>query len=136
MDMTLIGQRIKQRREALNISAQELAEAIGINKATIHRYENGDFKSIKLPVIESIAKYLEVDPSWIIGKTDDPRPKVTPIPDRDKKDIAKILESAITLLRQDDITIDGDPAVDYTVESTIDQLSILIEVARKRNKKS
>lgn len=136
MDMTLIGQRIKQRREALNISAQELAEAIGINKATIHRYENGDFKSIKLPVIESIAKYLEVDPSWIIGKTDDLRPKVTPIPERDKKDIAKILESAITLLRQDDITIDGDPAVDYTVESTIDQLSILIEVARKRNKKS
>ena len=136
MDIKLIGERIKERREELNISAGELAEAIGINKATIFRYEKGEFKSIKLPVIESIANYLEVDPAWIIGKTDDKRPKVTPIPERNQKDLAKILESAITLLRQDDITVDGDPVVDYTVESTIDQLSILIEVARKRNKKS
>lgn len=58
-----------------NVSAEELGEMIGLHKATIHRYENGDFKSMKLMVIESIAKTLSVSPSWIIGKTDDMRPE-------------------------------------------------------------
>lgn len=75
MDMKLIGSRIKEAREMRNVSAEELGEMIGLHKATIHRYENGDFKSMKLMVIESIAKTLSVSPSWIIGKTDDMRPE-------------------------------------------------------------
>ena len=36
------GDRIKQRRIALGLTVDELAEKIGKSRATIYRYENGD----------------------------------------------------------------------------------------------
>ena len=71
MEYAQIGQRIKSRRKELDISAVDLAARLSMSKATIHRYENGDIKNIKVPVIESIAKELSVNPLWIIGKSED-----------------------------------------------------------------
>lgn len=135
MDINLIGQRIKQRREALGMSGSELADEIGVNKATIHRYENADFKSVKLPTIEAIAKVLGVSPAWIIGKTDDPLPETYPLPERSQKDIVKILETTENLLRQPGLTLDGKPASAESVQSILDSLAIGLDLARKRNRK-
>lgn len=66
-----IGKRIQQRRKALNISVVDIAAYTGLSKATIHRYENGEIQNIKLPVVETISAILEVNPLWLIGKTDD-----------------------------------------------------------------
>lgn len=65
-----VGKRIKERRNELGISAVDLAERLGLSKATIHRYENGDIKNIKLPILEAMAEVLKVDPLWLVGKTD------------------------------------------------------------------
>lgn len=70
MRYTEIGARIKARRMELDISAAVLAERLSLSKATIHRYENGDIQKIKLPVVESIARELRVNPLWLIGKSD------------------------------------------------------------------
>lgn len=134
MDMMLIGKRIKERREQLNMSADELAAEIGVHKATIHRYENGDFKSVKLPIIESIAKILEVSPAWIIGKTDNPKPEVYPIPERDRREITKIIDATLDLLRQEGLTLDGKPASAESVQTIIDSISVSLTIARKRNR--
>ena len=37
-----VGQRIKERRKELGISADELGKRIGKNRATIFRYENAE----------------------------------------------------------------------------------------------
>lgn len=63
------GKRIKTRRKELKISAAQLAENLGLSKATIHRYENGDIKNIKMPVLEAMAEILKVNPLWLIGKS-------------------------------------------------------------------
>lgn len=65
-----IGLRIKSRRKELQISAVDLAAQTGLSKATIHRYESGDIKDIKLPTIEKMAKILSVNEMWLIGKSD------------------------------------------------------------------
>lgn len=65
-----IGKRIRQQRKALNISVADVAAYTGLSKATIHRYENGEIKDIKLPVLETIASILNVNPAWLIGKSD------------------------------------------------------------------
>ena len=65
-----IGKRIRQQRKALNISVADVAAYTGLSKATIHRYENGEIKDIKLPVLETIASMLNVNPAWLIGKSD------------------------------------------------------------------
>ena len=70
MEYLEIGRRIKERRQELNISAVELADMLGLSKATVHRYENGDIRNIKLPVVESMARALRANPLWIIGKSD------------------------------------------------------------------
>lgn len=65
-----IGMRIKQRREETGISVIDISNVTGLSKATIHRYENGEIKNIKFPVIELIAKYLDVSTLWLIGESD------------------------------------------------------------------
>ena len=135
MDMKQIGERIKQRRESLNISAEELAQEIGVHKATIHRYENGDFKSMKLPVIESIAHALRVNPSWLLSKSDRmEETKETPLTPRDQKDIDLIIDQTRQLLAQDGLMFDGVPADAESIQSIIDAMTIGLELAKKKNK--
>ena len=74
MDMMIFAQRLKAVREERNVSAAELAEALGVNKTTIYRYETGAFKALKADLLHGIADYLGVNPDYLIGATDDKRP--------------------------------------------------------------
>ena len=65
-----IGKRIKQRREELGMTQEELGNLLWLNKSTIQRYEAGKIAKIKLPVIHAMAKQLNVNPEWLILKTD------------------------------------------------------------------
>lgn len=70
-----IGNRIAERRSQLGLTMDDVAQKIGVAKSTIQRYEKGQIQKIKLPVIESIAAALSVNPDWVIGNTDDPQQK-------------------------------------------------------------
>ncbi len=67
-----VGERIRQRREALGISAEKLGEMIGKVKTTIYRYENGDIESMPSSLLEPIAKALNTTPAYLMGWTADP----------------------------------------------------------------
>lgn len=67
-----IGMRISNTRSILGLTLEEVASKVGVAKSTILRYEKGSIEKIKLPVIESIANVLNVDPNWLIGNTDSP----------------------------------------------------------------
>ncbi len=64
-DRVKIGQRIKETRIENGFTQDTLGKLIGVNKSTIQRYENGKIDKIKLPVIQSIATALCVNPAWI-----------------------------------------------------------------------
>ena len=66
-----VGRRIREARESKRIMQKELAEKAGVAPSTILRYEQGKIKQIKLPIIQSIANILGVNPSWLIGKSED-----------------------------------------------------------------
>lgn len=66
------GDRIKQRRLELGLSADELALRIGKSMATIYRYENGDIENMPTPILEPLAKALYTTPAQLMGwKMDD-----------------------------------------------------------------
>lgn len=67
----LLAKRIKLKREELGYTQEDLAKSLGMNKSTIQRYENGNIKKIKLPVVDAIAQTLKVNPSWLVGKTNE-----------------------------------------------------------------
>lgn len=64
-----IGRRIHDKRIELHLTQEELGLAVGMNKSTVQRYETGQVKKIKLPVLEALAKYLGVSPDWLAGKS-------------------------------------------------------------------
>lgn len=65
--MHKIGQRIKERRKELDMTADELARRIGKNRATVYRYENGDIENLPIDVLKPIAKALDVAPQYLMG---------------------------------------------------------------------
>lgn len=65
-----IGRRIKLRREDLKMSQEELGNKLFLNKSTIQRYETGQIAKIKIPIIHAMAKQLNVNPDWLVLKTD------------------------------------------------------------------
>ena len=68
--MNIIALRIKERREQLGLSAEQLAEKIGKAKTTIYRYESGFIEKMPSSVLSDIAKALNVSPTYLMGLED------------------------------------------------------------------
>ena len=66
-----IGYRIYMARKENHATLEEVAKKVGLAKSTIQRYEKGLINDVKLPNIQSIAKALNVNPNWIIGKSEE-----------------------------------------------------------------
>lgn len=114
-----VGARIKERRKELNIPAAVLAERIGLSKATIHRYENGDIKNIKMPVLEAMAGVLQVNPLWLIGKS-------TSKNGHGGYDICIAIDEVLSNLKTyEDITCKGDPISAHSRRHIITALEII-----------
>lgn len=62
-----VGQRIKDRREELKMSVDELAALINKNRATVYRYEKGDIESLPTTVLKPLAKALKTTPEYLMG---------------------------------------------------------------------
>lgn len=76
-----IGERIKQRRQELGLSVDEIARQLGKNRATIYRYEGDEIENLPLNILEPLAKVLRVSPAYIMGwDTDMPDYQVRYVP--------------------------------------------------------
>lgn len=62
-----IGQRIKQRRKELKISADELGKRLNKDRSTIFRYEKGEIENLPLDILEPIAEILQTTPQYLMG---------------------------------------------------------------------
>lgn len=66
-----IGQRIKQRREELNITQDELAKRLGYkSRSSINKIEL-DIYNLKQSKIKAIADALQTTPGFIMGWQED-----------------------------------------------------------------
>lgn len=62
-----VGQRLKQARELRQITLEEAGKKVDVHKSTVLRWENGETEKIKLPIIEMLASYYNVDATWLMG---------------------------------------------------------------------
>lgn len=66
--MTKIGDRIKKiRTEKLKMSQVDMANAIGVSKQTLYKYENNIITNIPSDKIEAIARLAHVTPAYLMG---------------------------------------------------------------------
>lgn len=62
-----VGKRIKERRNELHMSVDELATKLNKNRATIYRYEKGDIENLPIDILEPLAKALNTTPQYLMG---------------------------------------------------------------------
>ena len=81
-----VGARLKQARELRHITLEEAGKKVDVHKSTVLRWENGETEKIKLPIIETLASYYNVNPVWLMGydvpmeNTEDMLKKIGAIP--------------------------------------------------------
>ena len=66
-----VGQRIKERRNEINISMPELGRRVGVNKSTIQRYETDGVDPKRTMIINGLADALLTTPEWLTGLSDE-----------------------------------------------------------------
>lgn len=62
-----VGQRIKERREQLGLSMDDVAKSIGTARQTVFKYENEIVKKIPYDKVELLAEVLRVSPGYLFG---------------------------------------------------------------------
>ena len=134
--MLLFARRVKECRESMRGSVEEFAEYIGVNKATIYRYERGEFKSIKQDRLEKMAEYLNTTVDYLTGKSHDrfTDENLISLSKKENKEIEDILAMTSELLKQEGLMFDGDPADDEAIQSIIHSMQIGLEMAKRKNK--
>lgn len=68
--MSVTGERMQSRRKELGISADTLAEYLGVSRSTIFRYENGDIEKVPANLLSDIAKFLRTSEAFLMGWED------------------------------------------------------------------
>jgi len=66
MNLGIIGTRIKEAREHLGLTQEELAARIGKTQNSISLYEKGS-RAIRVSELDDLAKALEVPVSYFFG---------------------------------------------------------------------
>jgi transcriptional regulator with XRE-family HTH domain len=70
-----LGARVRQRREELRWSQQDLADRTGIQQTVISRIERGATLNPHKDVLLRLARALHCSIDWLVGLyEDDPRP--------------------------------------------------------------
>lgn len=67
-----VYERIKARRKEIGLSADDVAEALGVSRATVYRYESADIEKLPTTIIEPLAKVLKCSIAYLMGWEEKP----------------------------------------------------------------
>lgn len=70
--------KIKQRREELGLTLEEVGNIVGVGKSTVRKWETGDIANMRRDKIAKLAVALHTTPAYLLGydeveKTADPK---------------------------------------------------------------
>lgn len=70
--MVTIGKRMKEAREHLHLTQEDIAKKVGVAIQTIYKYENEIVTNIPLDKLEKIADALNLEPAYLMGWEEKP----------------------------------------------------------------
>lgn len=68
--MAIINERIKLIRTERNMTQDELAKKLGIDRSTISKWENPDGTEPDSQTIAKLSEIFDVTTDWLLGRTD------------------------------------------------------------------
>lgn len=66
-----VGDRIRKLRLSIDMTQEELGEALGVQKSVVAKYENGKVQNIKRTTLLKMAKLFDCSPCYIMGFEDE-----------------------------------------------------------------
>lgn len=112
-----VGERIKSRRKELKISADTLAERVGVSRSTIFRYERGDIEKVGPEVLKKISETLNISPADLMGWEDEA--EAIAETSYSETDLRKLAESAKTF--------DGKPLTENDIQAIQNIIEIYLQ---------
>lgn len=83
--MSTLNDRIKEMRKRKGLTLLEVAEYLGVQEATVQRYESGNIKNLKHETICKLADLFGCDPQYLVGwSKSEPRNYSSTITDEEK----------------------------------------------------
>lgn len=70
----LMGRRIRELRLEKGLSQEELGRIVGVKRAAVNKWETGQVKNLRRDTIETLSRFFDVSPSYLMGMTDIRRP--------------------------------------------------------------
>ena len=128
------GERMKQRRKEIGLSAETVAAGLGVSPATIYRYEKGEIEKLPGDVIEPLAKILHTTPAYLMGWEDNSIPELNA---RDRRDIARYMAQMRERLSSGEaLMFDGEPLTPDAMDSILAAMQVGMEIPKKKNKEN
>lgn len=119
----VLGNRLKELREAKGLSFGKLAKILEKSKTTVIGYEHG-YRFPLLRDIDDLAEALDTSVAYLIGETDIPGPPITK---------ATIRQTIDELIKHGDFHFDGEAISDEELERMIEHMRKVNEAADKED---
>lgn len=62
-----VGEKIKMLRKKEGLTMEQLAERVGVSKASVHKWEAGKVDNMKRTHIAKVAEVFGVSPAYLLG---------------------------------------------------------------------
>ena len=65
-----MGRRIRELRLEKGLSQEELGRIVGVRRAAVNKWETGQVKNLRRDTIETLSRFFDVSPSYLIHASD------------------------------------------------------------------
>jgi transcriptional regulator with XRE-family HTH domain len=90
------GEKIKKLRLERGMTLEQVGNIVGVGKSTVRKWETGDIANMRRDKIELLANALCVEPSYLMGWTDE---HVELVLSKDEIDLVMEYRAAIPMAR-------------------------------------
>ena len=103
--------KIKQRRLALGKTMEDVAQAVGVSRATVQRWESGNIQNLRRDKIAKLAAALNTTPAYLMDWSENPEPafdiysikNIIPLPETKKVPLLGSIACGEPILAEENI---------------------------------
>lgn len=94
-----IYEKIKSRRKELGLTADDVANSLGISRATVYRYESAEIEKVPITALVPLAEVLKCSPGYLMGWEDKPLPAASPGPSDAVVPMSSLVPEEVRLIK-------------------------------------
>jgi transcriptional regulator with XRE-family HTH domain len=122
--MASLGQKIQNLRKEKGLTQEKLAKIIGISRGSLSMIEINK-REPDNDTLKKLADFFDVSIDYLLGRTNDPSPKITEPSDQE------ILE----IMKKEGIMFDGTPLDEEDKREIIDVMKIAWKIVQEKKRK-